>query len=258
MDLHNKNILITGASQGLGLGLAMALADKGANLILVARGEAKLNRVAEKLRLGRPSHQFIYGISADISKKEAIYRLVIRATALLKAPLDILINNASTLGTTPLRLLLDTGCEDLEQVLQTNLIGPHRLTKAIVGNMVLRKEGLIVNISSDAAIEAYPTWGSYSASKAANDHLTRIWAAELEPTRVRFLSVDPGEMNTQMHADAVPDADPQSLADPGQVALKLVHLIANAETEKNGSRVILSKWEVPNVASNRNAPARSA
>ena len=107
----------------------------------------------------------------------------------------------------PLRLLLDTDCEDLERALAVNLVGPFRLTKALAGPMVLRGRGTIVNITSDAATEAYERWGAYGASKAALEQLGRVWAAELAGTGVRVLTVDPGEMDTRMHADAIPDAD---------------------------------------------------
>ena len=110
----------------------------------------------------------------------------------------------STLGPTPLRLLLDTECEDLAGVLETNLVGPFRLTKVLAGAMAIRGAGTIVHISSDAAVEPYPRWGAYGISKAAQDHLSRILAAELDGTGVRILAVDPGEVDTVMHAAAMP------------------------------------------------------
>jgi NAD(P)-dependent dehydrogenase (short-subunit alcohol dehydrogenase family) len=131
---------------------------------------------------------------------------------------------------------LDTACEDLERVLSVNLVGPFRLAKALVGPMVLRGEGLVVHVSSDAAVSAYPRWGPYGSSKAALDHLARIWAAELEGTGVRFLGVDPGEMDTAMHADAMPDADRASLARPEDVAEKIADMIAD-ETIPSGARL---------------------
>jgi NAD(P)-dependent dehydrogenase (short-subunit alcohol dehydrogenase family) len=88
--------------------------------------------------------------------------------------------------------------------------------------MLVREHGTIVNISSDAAREPYPNWGSYSVSKAALHHLTEIWKSELSPSPIRFLSLDPGEMDTQMHADALPDANPSELQDPADVAERLV------------------------------------
>ena len=120
-----------------------------------------------------------------------------------------------------------------------NLVGPFRLTKAIAGSMVLRGRGTIVNISSDAAVEAYERWGAYGASKAALDHLTRIWAAELDGTGVRVLAVDPGEMNTAMHAQAMPDADPSSLADPARVAAQIVAWLAGSPQIPSGTRAVV-------------------
>ena len=155
--------------------------------------------------------------------------------------LDVLVNNASDLGPTPLALLADTDCEDLERALATNLLGPFRLTKAVLGALAASaREGtgaVVLNVSSDAAVTPYPRWGAYGASKAALDHLGRIWAAELEGTGVRVLTVDPGEMDTRMHADAMPDADRSSLARPEEVAARIVALIERVEQMENGARV---------------------
>ena len=160
------------------------------------------------------------------------------AAGALVGDIDIVVHAASTLGPVPMPLLLDTDCEDLERVLAVNLVGPFRLTKVLAGPMVLRQRGLVIFVSSDAAVSAYAGWGSYGISKAAQDHLARSLAAELDP--VRFLAVDPGEMDTKMHADAMPDADRSTLARPADVAARLVTLIRNAESVPNGSRRVLS------------------
>ena len=213
--------LVTGGSRGLGRAMGLALASAGRPVVLVAREAGPLERAVAEIRArGGQAH----GIAADVADKEAVASIVGQAAALV-GPIDLLVNNASTLGPVPLRLLLDTDCEDLERALQVNLVGPFRLTKALAGPMVLRGRGTIVNISSDAAIEAYPRWGAYGASKAALDHLGRIWAAELAGTGVRVLTFDPGEMNTRMHADAMPEADVESLADPARVAARIVALV---------------------------------
>src|SRR5260370_869619 len=132
--------------------------------------------------------------------------------------LDVLVNNASDLGPTPLALLGDTDCEDLERAVATNLIGPFRLTKALLGALAASaREGngaVVVNVSSDAAINPYPRWGAYGASKAALRHLSAIWDAELAADGVRFLSIDPGDMDTPLHAVALPDAASTTLKRP--------------------------------------------
>jgi NAD(P)-dependent dehydrogenase (short-subunit alcohol dehydrogenase family) len=144
----------------------------------------------------------------------------------------------------PLRPLLETDCEDLDAVLGVNLVGPFRLTKLVAGAMALRGRGLVVHVSSDAAVAAYPGWGAYGVSKAAQDHLGRVLAAELAGTGVRVVSVDPGEMDTRMHADAMPDADRATLAAPADVARKLAALVARPELATSGGRVELAALEV--------------
>jgi NAD(P)-dependent dehydrogenase (short-subunit alcohol dehydrogenase family) len=125
--------------------------------------------------------------------------------------------------------LIDTDCEDLERAFAVNTLAPFRLTKAIAGSMLLRGGGTIVNVSSDAALEAYEQWGAYGATKAALEHLTRTWRAELGASSLRVVTVDPGEMNTRMHAEAVPDADLSSLADPEHVAVRIVDVVLRDE-----------------------------
>ena len=129
-------------------------------------------------------------------------------------------------------MLSDTECEDLERAFDTNVIGPFRLTKALMGALAASaREGrgaVVLNISSDAAINPYPGWGAYGASKAALHHLSRIWGEEHEADGVRFLSLDPGDMDTPMHAAAVPDADPTTLKRPEVAASELADAIAAA------------------------------
>jgi len=204
----------------------------------VARHAEPLEAVARSIReAGGQAHALV----ADVADKHAIYPLAGTAAELV-GPIDLLIHNASELGPVPLRLLLDTECEDLERVLAVNLVGPFRLTKALGGSMALRGRGTVLHVSSDASVSAYPTWGAYSVSKAGLDHLGRVLAAELAPHGVRVLSVDPGDMNTLMHAAAVPDADPASLADPNEVAARIVRLI-ESEHVASGSRVEARSWE---------------
>lgn len=239
MNIQGLSAVITGASRGLGEALSRELARRGAKVVLVARGKEDLDRVVQEIRqAGGEAH----GLPADVGDKQSTYAIAGAAAALV-GPIDLLIHNASTLGKVPLELLLDTDCEDIERVLAVNVVGPFRLTKAIAGSMALRRRGLIVHISSDAAVSAYPRWGAYSVSKAALDHLARIWAAELAETGVRVLTVDPGEMRTQMHADAIPDADPATLAEPADIAARVAAMIEQIASIDSGARVEASRYE---------------
>lgn len=239
MDIRGRGILITGGGRGLGAALGRELAAAGGRVVLVARGHEELEETAARIRAaGGEAH----ALAADVADKDATYAIAGAAAALV-GPIDVLVHNASTLGALPMPLLLDTECEDLERVLAVNLVGPFRLTKAVLGSMLLRGSGLVVHVSSDAAVAAYPRWGAYSLSKAALDHLGRIWAAELEGTGVRFMTVDPGEMGTRMHADAMPDADRSSLAHPAEVAARVVGLVRDAEKVPSGARIAVARQE---------------
>ena len=240
MNIQNLAALITGGSRGLGRSLARALAAEGASVVLVARRQEELNQTVDEIRSNGGN---AYGIAADVADKNAIYSIAAQAAALV-GPIDILIQNASTLGPVPLRLLLDTECEDLEHALEVNLVGPFRLAKVLAGHMVLRGAGLVLSITSDASVQAYPEWGAYSISKAALDHMNRLFAAELRETGVQFLSVDPGDMDTAMHAAAIPDADRSQLQKPEDAARRILEIIRHAEAFPNGSRLVASELEV--------------
>jgi NAD(P)-dependent dehydrogenase (short-subunit alcohol dehydrogenase family) len=224
MELKGTSVLVTGGSRGLGAALVHALAREGARVVAVARGKEALEEV---VNAARAEGGEVHALVADVADKDATYAIAGSAAALV-GPVDVLIHNASTLGALPMPALLDTECEDLQQVLEVNVVGPFRLTKAVAGSMALRGRGTVVHITSDAAVNAYPGWGAYGVSKAALEHLGRIWAAELEGKGVRFVTVDPGEMDTKMHADAMPDADRASLARPGEVARKIVQVLKEA------------------------------
>jgi NAD(P)-dependent dehydrogenase (short-subunit alcohol dehydrogenase family) len=238
-DFAGRAALVTGASRGLGRAIAELLARRGAKVALVARDAGPLADVVATIRgNGGDAH----AIAADVSDKAAVHRIAGQAQGLV-GEIEIAIHAASTLGPVPLRLLLDTECEDLAAVLETNLVGPFRLTKILAGAMALRGDGVIVHVSSDAAIEPYPRWGAYGVSKAGQDHLSRILAAELEGTGVRVLSVDPGEMDTKMHADAIPDADPKTLQRPADVAARIVAMIADPVRAPSGARLVAPAWQ---------------
>ena len=215
-------IAITGGTSGLGLALVHLLHERGARVAFVARHPERVGEVAR-------AHPGTHGIVADVASKDDIYPMALQILGELGG-LDVLVNNASDLGSTPLTLLGDTACEDLDRALATNLLGPFRLTKALLGALAASaREGrgaVVLNVSSDAAVNAYPTWGAYGASKAALRHLTYIWDAEIAEQGVRFLSVDPGDMDTPLHALAVPEADRSSLKRPEVAARELMDAIA--------------------------------
>jgi NAD(P)-dependent dehydrogenase (short-subunit alcohol dehydrogenase family) len=214
-------VAITGGTSGLGLALVRELIGRGARVAFLARNSDRVGRVARELDA--------QGIVGDISKKDDIYPIALQIVGRLGG-LDVLINNASDLGPTPLALLADTDCEDLERALATNLLGPFRLTKALLGALAASardgRGAVVVNVSSDAATTSYPRWGAYGASKAALRHLTSIWNVEMETEGIRFLSLDPGDMDTPMHALAIPEADPTTLKRPEAAAREMAEAIS--------------------------------
>ena len=221
-SIRGLRVAITGGTSGLGLALVRRLLDAGADVAFVARGRAGVARVSQE----RPE---AHGIVGDVSRKEDIHPIAIQVLGALNG-LDVLVNNASSLGPVPLAPLADTACEELEHAFATNVLGPFRLTKALLGSLAAAaREGgapLVINISSDAAITPYAGWGAYGATKAALAHLTRIWDGELTSEGIRVMSIDPGDMDTPLHALAIPDADRSTLKNPDQAAAEIVELIA--------------------------------
>src|SRR6184192_403530 len=220
---HSLRVAVTGGTSGLGLALLREWRRRGARVAFVARTPRSVEDVAQE-------HQ-AHGIVGDVARQEDIHPIALQITAALGG-LDVLVNNASSLGPTPLALLADTECEQFELALATNVLGPFRLTKALLGALsASAREGrgaVVLNVSSDAAVSAYPRWGAYGASKAALQHLSRIWNEELAAEGVRFLSLDPGDMDTPLHALAVPEADPRALKRPETAAREFIDAIIAA------------------------------
>jgi NAD(P)-dependent dehydrogenase (short-subunit alcohol dehydrogenase family) len=231
--LRDLRIAITGGTSGLGLALVRLTARHGARTAFLARTPAAVDRTA--LETGA------FGILGDIGRMGDIYPVALQITALLGG-LDVLINNASSLGPTPLSLLADTECEDLENALTVNVLGPFRLTKALYGALAASaregRGGLVINISSDAAVTPYPGWGAYGASKAALRHLTAIWDQEAQEVGVRLFSIDPGDMDTPLHALAVPESDPSVLKHPDTAAAEVFDVLLPALTRHEARDVV--------------------
>ena len=217
-------IAITGGTSGLGFALVRELLNRQAQVAFVARRRDGVERTMRELASA-------HGIVGDVSKQAEIHPIALQILGALGG-LNVLVNNASDLGPLPLALLADTECKDFERALATNVLGPFRLTKALLGALASSaREGcgaVVVNISSDAAINAYPHWGAYGASKAALHHLSRIWNEELTVEGIRVLSIDPGDMDTPLHAAAVPDADRSTLKRPDAAAHEVADIIAAA------------------------------
>jgi NAD(P)-dependent dehydrogenase (short-subunit alcohol dehydrogenase family) len=215
--LKDLRVAVTGGTSGLGLALVRLIAAQGGRVAFVARTAPAVARTAHDTGAR--------GIVGDVGRKDDIHPIALQIMGTLGG-LDVLINNASSLGPTPLALLADTECEEVEEALAVNVLGPFRLTKALFGGLAASARNgngaLVINISSDAAINSYPGWGAYGASKAALRHLTAIWAEEAKADGVRFVSIDPGDMDTPLHMLAIPDADPSTLKHPEDAAAEIV------------------------------------
>ena len=214
-DTTIHTALITGASRGLGLALARELARRGWHLIIDARGVDALEAVHEEL--SRSTR--VIAIHGDVT--DPAHRQNLAAATYDSGPLDALVNNASILGPSPQPALLEYPLDVLEQVYRTNVIAPLGVIQALQHR--LKPDACIVNITSDAGVEAYSGWGGYGSSKAALEQLSHILAAENELWRVYW--VDPGDMRTQMHQEAFPGEDISDRPLPEESVPGLVDLL---------------------------------
>jgi NAD(P)-dependent dehydrogenase (short-subunit alcohol dehydrogenase family) len=189
--------VVTGASQGLGLALAEALARDGWRLIIDARRRDRLDAAAARLA----ARTTVVAIPGDIA--DPAHRGMLAAAGADLGPVALLVNNASTLGASPLPSLSDIPAAVLQRIFEVNVVAPLLLLQALGPSLV--RGGTVVNITSDAGVEAYEGWGGYGASKAALEHASLVLAAERPDLRV--LVVDPGDMRTEMHQDAFPGED---------------------------------------------------
>lgn len=212
---NRKTVLITGATRGLGLALARALSHKGWYLIFDARNARVVAKIAEELS----SLTKITAIAGDVTDEGHRRALAIAAEA--HQGLDAVINNAGILGPSPQPCLVEYPLDILEKVYRVNAIAPLGIIQAV--RHELKPGARILNISSDAGVEAYEGWGGYGSSKAALEQLSAVLAVENPSLRV--YSVDPGDMRTQMHQEAFPGEDISDRPLPEVSAAGIIRLL---------------------------------
>jgi NAD(P)-dependent dehydrogenase (short-subunit alcohol dehydrogenase family) len=233
--LEGKYVLITGGSKGLGRQLAIDFAREGtAGIAIVARHLEHLNEVGTMIN--EINHNIrVLIVAADLSRQEEIERLIAMTLHEFNGRLDVLVNNASTIGPSPMPYLLDYPLEDFRYVINTNLIAPFLLIKKVLPAMI-ENGGSIINVTSDAGKVGYPGWGAYGISKFGIEGMSQTWASELQGSGVRVNYVDPGNMNTGMHRAAEPDEDPAQWTDPAEVTQVFIYLASDDSRNVNGKR----------------------
>lgn len=234
--------VITGASRGLGAALASFLAGQGYHLILNARGGAALDNVVRSLDGYNVEVKAVAGDIAEPATRRAIAQL-----ARTLGGVDVLINNASILGASPLVPLAQHALESLEALYRVNVIAPLALIQEL---LPLLKGSLVVNISSDAAQGGYETWGGYGSTKAALDLISKTLANELSGDAINVVSVDPGEMQTALYQEADPTADISGLPTPDVTLPFWAWLFGQDRAAINGGRyqAQAEQWEAVNEA----------
>ncbi len=218
MQLQDRVAVITGASRGLGREIARLFSRRGARLVLVARGQRALREVADEV----DGSTDVLALPADVGEDA---EQIARAALNRFGRVDVLINNASEIGPSPMPALEAYPWDALLRVVRINAVAPLHLSQLLLPQMKARGEGVIINVTSDAGVQAYRGWGGYGASKAALEHLSRVLAAELEGSGIRLYVVDPGDMNTEMHRQAEPGIDLTHLPGPEVPAPAFVRLV---------------------------------
>jgi NAD(P)-dependent dehydrogenase (short-subunit alcohol dehydrogenase family) len=232
--------IVTGASKGLGFAVARLLAEQGISLVITARRADELNQAAEQLSAFGP----VEAIAGDVGDLEHVHRLVNRAKSAY-GRIDLVVNNASSIGRSPLPRLENLSPSVINEIFNTNLFAPLHLIQHALPEL-LKTGGTIVNVTSDAAVNAYPTWGGYGASKAALEHMSRTLAEELDGFGVSVILADPGNMNTELHRLAEPGEDLSELPTAEHVAPALLRALAGPR--ERFLRVELQARELAGVA----------
>ncbi|MEE9180656.1 MAG: SDR family NAD(P)-dependent oxidoreductase [Vicinamibacteria bacterium] len=226
--LSGKAALITGASRGIGRGIATAFLKEGARVFLCARGEEGLQDAATELQELGPEIGFA---AADVGNPEEAQRLV--ESALARFPdLSILVNNASILGKRA--LLVDVDISTWDEVLRINTSSLFYVTRPLLPALIRRGSGSVINVSSSVGRKGKPNWGPYAVSKFGLEGFTQVLAEELRPHAVRVNSVNPGATRTEMRAAAYPDEDPMTLPTPEDIAEVFVHLASDESSSVTG------------------------
>jgi NAD(P)-dependent dehydrogenase (short-subunit alcohol dehydrogenase family) len=236
----NRTALITGASRGLGATLAAFLAAQDYDLILTARDAAGLKAFMDTVATASGR---LTPIAGDVADPQHRQRLADAAEGL--GGLDLLVNNASAIGPSPLPPLSDLPLAELERIFAVNVTAPLGLVQAVLPALQ-KRSGLVVNISSDAAIGGYPGWGGYGASKAALDLISLTLAKELSDRGVAVVAVDPGDMRTEMHQSAYPGEDISDRPTPEVTLPFWAWLLAQEHQRISGRRyqAQAEKWEL--------------
>lgn len=233
--LEGKYAMITGGSQGLGRQLAIDFVKEGvAGISIVARHVGPLKEVRAKINEINPNTTVLV-VAADLSLQEDIERSAAMTLNEFNGHIEILVNNASTIGPSPMPYLLDYPLDDFRYVINTNLIAPFLLIKKVLPAMI-ENGGSIINVTSNAGTVGYPGWGAYGISKFGIEGMSQTWAAELEGSGVRVNYVDPGDMNTAMHRAAEPKEDPTQWADPAALTEVFIYLASDNSKKINGKR----------------------
>lgn len=207
--------VVTGASRGLGLALTRELSKRGWTIVVDSRDASMLTAAVADMG-------GVHAVPGDVTDEGHRQELVSTALHLGNGRVDLLVNNASHLGPSPQPLLADYPTDELSRVFEVNVLAPLALIRHLLPGLITA-HGAVLDISSDAAVEAYPGWGGYGASKAALDHASAVLA--VENPGIRVYAFDPGDMRTQMHQDAFPGEDISDRPEPESVVPALLALL---------------------------------
>jgi NAD(P)-dependent dehydrogenase (short-subunit alcohol dehydrogenase family) len=221
--------IVTGASRGLGEAVASGLARAGWSLVIDARDGGALQAAAERIRASAPDPARVVPVEGDVTDVD--HRRALTDAAVALGGIDLVVNNAGTLGTSPLPSLADYPLDDLRVAFEVNVIAPLALIQEALPFLLDAAHPRVLNVTSDAGVEAYEGWGGYGAGKAALEHLGAVLAVEFPALTV--WSVDPGDLRTAMHQAAFPGEDISDRAQPESVVPAFVQLI---ESERPSGR----------------------